>query len=459
MSILDLDHLWAEAHTLHFSTSKFMPNTTNQWISRMQNTPNGQLLATNGFFRLVQSNPKSIHILHVTQDVNKIIENGAIHPSAGCLVGCVYGTQLYPTSDGSFMMHNLGEHVLTREAPLTGSHPTPLVIEVSFNNTHEDIVLAGLNYLKLGKIHHTIYENLKHLLSNEERQELESLVSERIKRSLGFINLCIFNDKHGPNIESREFIKQVNLTVPQLPILGYIFFEVISEYTMLYSTDRLSEELKERREFNNTIYKSFLLDIYRKIGKFKLSDFNPTGQQIIDRLSSLREAGQIDINTDNFFDYLRDRISNLVTTLFMTNPDAEPNWLNQPWNYNGLSKTLMPLTGHTIHRELRNFHRYKDFYFYFDQLKALSAWNYWNKMGISLPFNGPLHKGEIGINPAFQGATYRVFSAVKSNTEEGRLYIDKELSNVRITPRLTDLQNTAMRSMDHIKPFTRSGHD
>ena len=140
----------------------------------------------------------------------------------------------------------------------------------------------------------------------------------------------------------------------------------------------------------------------------------------------------------------------MVSSLLLTDPSKEPAWLDVPWNYSGFSSILKPLVGHAIHRELRNFNRYKDFYFYFDQLKALSAWNYWNKMNIALPFNGPLQKGEIGINPAYQGARYRVFTGTLSVDSSDILVVDKELDGIEIVPRLIDLRHTSMRSSDHI---------
>lgn len=449
MSVIDLNELWAEAHTLHFDAGKYMPSAQDRWIESMSSMPNGHLLSDNSFFDMVRSNPSKIYILHVTQDIEKIISSSAIYPSAGCLVGCIYGTQLYPIGDNTFKMHNLGHHILTREAVFSGKEPTALIIEISYEDIYSQPVLAGLNYLKLGKIHHTIYESLRHLLSVEERRELELIVTSKIKRSLDFISLCYYNDHNTPIISSRDFIAQIGTHIPNLAILGYIFFEAISEYTMLMSTDQTSNRYSQSKEFNNTIYKSFLIDIYNRIGKFKLSDFSLSAGELEEKITSMRDAGMTDIEIDDFFDYIRSRVSHMVSSLLLTDPSKEPGWLDVSWDYSGFSSILRPLVGHAIHRELRNFNRYKDFYFYFDQLKALSAWNYWNKMNVSLPFNGPLHKGEIGINPAYQGARYRIFKGVLLDESSSLLKIEAELKNVELVPRLIDLRHTAMRSSDH----------
>lgn len=449
MSIIDLNDLWAEAHTLHFDAGKYISSVQSSWLESMTKMPNGRLLNDNSFFQTMRSKPDKVYILHVTRDIEKVISSSALYPSAGCLVGCIYGTQLFPEDKGVFRMHNLGEHILTKEAVFSGGTPTPLIIEVSYSKTRDEPLLAGLNYLKLGKIHHVIYENLRHLLSNDEQNELEAIISSKIKRSLDFISLCYFNDHNTPLISGREFISQINTHIPNLAILGYMFFEAISEYTMLHSTDQSSSTCTANKEFNNVIYKSFLMDVYKKIGKFKLSNFSLTSDELEEKIVNLRQQGVTDIETDAFFDYIRDRVSHMVASLLLTDPSVEPAWLDVTWDYNGFSTILKPLVGHAIHRELRNFNRYKDFYFYFDQLKALSAWNYWNKMNISLPFNGPLQKGEIGINPAFQGAQYRIYLAAELENSSGHLVIDQELKGIEIAPRLIDLRHTAMRSSDH----------
>lgn len=449
MSMIDMNDLWAEVHTLHFDASYYVSHSKNNWLESMKDAPNGNLLRDNSFFRSVSSGSGKIYILHITRDIKIINETSTLYPSAGCLVGCIYGTQLFEQPDGRFRMHNLGRHILLKEAPLAGKTPTPLIIEVLFNECSDGTVLSGINYLKLGKIHYEIYENLKHLLSPAERSELEMRVTRKIRNSLNFISMCYLNYNGHKKMPGREFIKMVNKTIPNLAILGYMYFEAIAEYTMLFSTDDASESMKREGEFNNTIYKDFLLDIYEKIGQFKLSDFNLSVTDIETKIGALNSDGRSNIDIDNLFDYLSTRISDMVTNLLLSDPSSEPKWLDVTWDYRGLSSILSPLVGHSIHRELRNFNRYNDFYFYFDQFKALSAWNYWNRMNIALPFNGPLQKGEIGINPAYQNATYRIFTAKLDEESDDFLVIDKERTDIKIAPRLVELRHTAMRSHDH----------
>ncbi len=137
MSIIDLDELWAEAHTLHFDAGRYMSNVHSNWVEKMAKMPNGWLLNDNSFFDTMRSHPKKMYVLHVTRDIDKITDSSTLYPSAGCLVGCIYGTQLYPVHDNAFRMHNLGEYILTKEATFAGGEPTPLIIEISYDNAHD----------------------------------------------------------------------------------------------------------------------------------------------------------------------------------------------------------------------------------------------------------------------------------------------------------------------------------
>ena len=82
---------------------------------------------------------------------------------------------------------------------------------------------------------------------------------------------------------------------------------------------------------------------------------------------------------------------------------------------------------------------------YFDQYKALQAWNYWNHFNIPLPYNSTLPKGEIGINPANPDIKYKIYST-NFWQENGHSFISKkkELSII-IEPRLAEINMLLMR--------------
>src|SRR5262249_38706093 len=123
-------------------------------------------------------------------------------------------------------------------------------------------------------------------------------------------------------------------------------------------------------------------------------------------------------------------------------------WQALRWDLPSLLKHVSPLLGHLVHRELRSFGRFPDFYFYFDQFKALQIWNYWNHMGIVIPFNGVIPKGETGINPAYPNLSYRIYRA-GIMVESGVTYAQPEEElEVKIVPRLVHLRFATMRNRE-----------
>ena len=151
----------------------------------------------------------------------------------------------------------------------------------------------------------------------------------------------------------------------------------------------------------------------------------------------------------SFEQFLAKRLHYLISGRFYRT-DSDENlkksfWENIEWNLPYLQHQLAPLLGHTIHRFLRNMKRYPNFYFYFDQYKALQVWNYWNQASIALPYNAILPKGEIGINPANPYMKYSVYTA-KSYQKDGLTYLTKDKKiQITIEPRLTELNMSSMR--------------
>lgn len=447
----DLNMLWSEAHTLHLGVYNCQSIYSNDDLNDLlYASPNHSLLSNNNFFNTMLRNPDKVYIMHVTRNLERILQTKVMYPSAGCLIGCIYGTQLYKESGNLFRMHNLGKYILQQEATFGGGKAVPIVIEVSFKNQAHRPILSGINYLKLGRIHQVIYDQLRYLLSPGEQYNLEAGVAQKISKSLGFLDLCskIYNGEK--QIDGRDVLAATNNAIPSLSILGYIYFEALAEYTMLFSRDELTRELRTRGEYNNTIYKSFLFDIYQRVGKFKLSDFSLTVDEIARKIDSFNRHETAKLDLEECIDYVAHRVVDMVMGYAFSSCEFKPRWLDISWDYQGFSQFLGPLVGHMVHRELRNFNRYHDFYFYFDQVKALSVWNYWNKMDIALPFNAPMPKGEIGINPAYQNALYKIYIGKQSETSSDMIELKDEI-DVEIVPRLIDLRHTVMRSQDYDK--------
>ncbi|MFE6273516.1 hypothetical protein ACFVQ9_32560 [Streptomyces goshikiensis] len=458
MDFLDAYEQWADAHAF-FDTALIPSPADSQdplagqsavWEDRLAGTPNGRLLRDNALFRALSGDGK-LHLLHVTHALEQISEHGTLYPSGGCLVGSVYCAPLTATERG-FRMHNLGEYILTKEAPAFAAKamtpkrtPTPLIFEVTLP-PQAYRGLAGVDYLRLGSIHLQIYSRLEYLLSKTERHQLRETIVSRIKNSTAFLALAASVAYQGAAAQPDRFLRLLDETIPRLPILGYVYFETLAEYLMLHSTAPDTRGRAEHGEFDNWLYKEMLFASFPDMaGKFDLAKFRPSPTGLTALLARIDPS----LDARHAHSYLTERISHLVAARLFTPGQVPEAWHRTRWEFDSLSTQLGPLLGHLIHRELRTFGRYPDFYFYFDQHKALQAWNYWNHMDIITPFNGTIPKGEIGINPAYPDLEYRVWRAEQDET--GRLQPAEEL-DLTIAPRLVDIKYTLMRNNQWTAP-------
>ncbi|MFE4175083.1 hypothetical protein ACFRR7_24055 [Streptomyces sp. NPDC056909] len=459
MDFLDTYHLWADAHA--FFEARIIPGPagtgdplaeqTSAWDTRLsQETPNGSLMRNNALFDALGGSGK-LHLLHVTHALEEISKDGVLYPSGGCLVGSIYCAPLTVTDNG-YRMHNLGSYVLNKEAPAflkkigkPERTPTPLIFEISVP-PQAYRGLAGVDYLRLGAIHLCIYSHLEYLLSKAERHQLRETVVSRTKNSAGFLALASAVAHQGAAVSSHSFLQLLDETIPRLPILGYVYFEALAEYLMLHSTSGRTRRAAEHGEFNNWLYKEMLFASFPHMaGKFDLAKFRPSPRD----LDGLLARVDATVDPTHAREYLVERISYLVAARLFTPGQIPEAWHHRRWEFDSLAAQLGPLLGHLIHRELRTFGRYPDFYFYFDQHKALQAWNYWNHMDIVVPFNGTIPKGEVGINPAYPDLEYRVWLAEQDAA--GRLVPTEQLE-LTIAPRLVDIKYTLMRNNQWTTP-------
>jgi hypothetical protein len=453
----DAPYAWDDSHIRYDMYTHSGSEAELEWRDELVNkAPHGQLLTYNSFFRQLRDE-KKVSLLHVTSDLRSIEENGTLYPSGGCLVGSIYCTPLFPTAKG-LLLHNLGRYLFFNEAPtarqsrsLDPSEVYPVLIEIEYP-AQAYRGLIGLDYLRLGNVHLQIFEALRFLVSPQELLDLEGGVVNSIKNSFDFLSLCsrIENDKY-KKITAGEFISLLAKAVPKLPILGYFYFEVLSEYIMLFSQDRLSHTCAEKGELNSWGYKELLFGLNPDLrSNFNLGRFNPEIPQLAETIRDLEARGLISINIPELTAYVMRRLSFLVCARLLGS-----SWQLNPirkWDFRELSPQLGPLLGHLVHRALRSLGRYPDFYFYYDQQKALHIWNYWNHVGIMILFNGVIPKGELGPNPANPDLKYRIFEG-RIHEENGEQYfVQNRLLNVRIRPRLGDLKFTFMRDGTGSKP-------
>ena len=451
---------WSESHVFYnlFSQKPGVDSslcTSKEYKWRMEmlaEAPNSSLLIENSFFHLLKNHNK-LHFLHVTPNLEAILESGSIYSSSGCLMGAVYATPLFQ-ENGRLRLHNLGKYIFEKEAPKATYYKNnnhrlkALIIETTLPHGNHDN-LIGINYTKLGKVHLNIYRELEYLLSFTERLKIYEVIINRIKKSIAYLNFVHNSYFYERKIDSEEFFKLFIPAIEHLPILGYLYFEVVSEYLMLFQDCPAAINSRGIGEFYNFTYKDLMFDLFPELLKGKsLSTFSPSLPILIDYIKSHNLISKFD--EKKMAQHLAERIVLLTNTRLLNsdNPKNVINWLMMKWDFEHLVPLAPGLLGHLIHRELRNFGRYPDFYFYFDQFKALQAWNYWNHMDITIPFNGFIPKGETGINPASTNLKYKIYLAkiIKGNKDQYSFAEPEKELSIKLVPRLVDIRFTTMRS-------------
>lgn len=442
---------WSEVHVYYnawlnhlTSNDDLMAGLEISWKEFiLEKTPNGNLFIQNKLFGQLQEN--EIYLAHLTPNLHNILKNNLVYPSGGCLVGSIYCTPITKIKKG-FRLHNLGSFIYNKEVPkIAGVTPEVLFIKIKLPE-HCRNRLIGIDYLRLGKIHFDLFKELEYLLSDEERYKLEKNCVSRTQELLPLLILTqnkIFNQK----VETDLFFKLYFSNINKNPILAYILFEVFCEFVILYQKSNLSEKWKEMGEIYSWHFKNSVFDLADN-SYFNLRTFQPKIKEIFKYLVNQKCIDKVDYNEIEKFFF--DRITLLLYTRLWNHNLVVKDWRKIALTFNGLEECFKPLLGHIIHRELRSFGRYPNFYYYFDQLKALEIWNYWNHTNIVIPFNGIAPKGEIGINPAFPNLDFEVFQTkiYKENIDE--IFISPvNKINVQLTPRLIDLKFTTLRNKYH----------
>lgn len=454
----DIISSWADAHVfynmyLHKQGQNGSKYERDEYMWRKRivtETPNGHLVVKNSFFEnLIKS--KKVYLAHITYNLDSILKNRRIFSSSGCLMGSIYCSPLVLEA-GRLRLHNLGVYITEHEASMMienksgKERPEILLFEVNVDkNIHNNLI--GIDYLRMGEVHYSIYKQLEYLLSYKERFELHKLILLKMKQSLDYLSLCSESHHSEGKVDPNYFLNVFVANIQFLPILGYLYFEAISEYLMLFQDNKEAKKYADVGELYNPTYKELMYALRPKLRQnFKLSDFQPTINSVINYLDHKDVFTKF--NKNHFKDWLTKRLIYLTNArLFGNCKQNNIDWCHFHWDFENLAEFAKPLLGHLIHRELRNFGRYPSFYFYFDQTKALQGWNYWNHMDIEIPFNGVMPKGEVGINPALPDLTYKVFRGKYIKGKDFR-YVEpiKELK-ISIEPKLVDLRYSSM----HVK--------
>lgn len=453
--MINKSEFWSSVHFDHNTALERLSYTNESFDSEIgwlqyliSKTPNGFLLRKNSLCNIPQNG--KIYLAHTTNDFELIKRSGKLLSSSGCLLASLYCTPVIREKN-KLRLHNLGEYIFLKESRIFGEKNKKsalLLIELEF--PHSEINNSvGINYLKLGIIHFSIFSELSYLLSQKELTELKIKTVKLIKKTKDLFS--IIEDFSFESIKQnfKKFYKLYCQATDELPILGYLLFEILCEYIALFQEGKKAERYHQFNEIYCGNFKNLIFSVCPSLTKsFNLGLFNPDIASVINYLKKIKI-----IKTENdlscFEEYLIRRLSYMVKNYFYnqnsTSDLRKLFWQSIEWNFDYLQNQLTPLIGHTIHRLLRNMHRYPNFYFYFDQYKALQVWNYWNQISVALPYNAILPKGEVGINPAYPDMRYKIFTT-EFYRENGYSYVSpKEKIPLIIEPRLVEINMLCMR--------------
>ncbi|ORT58155.1 hypothetical protein [Streptomyces sp. CB03238] len=415
---------WDHAHTdytmpVQRRSPASLAESESDWRHYLESsTPNGWLLRNNAMTdALVSGQP--MYLLHVTRAIDAIRVSRQLHVSAGCLVGALYCSPLARQREG-LRPHNLGAYLMR-----TKPSATPMILEVA---PDAPIRPKGVDYLHLGTIHLRTYLRYRSFLTPAENDHLGRAVQAGLRSAAPFLDVALRNAA-GHVTAAPEFIDQLAAAVSAVPFLGYLYFEVLSEYLLLHSTTPETRSHAQAGELNNWLYKRLAFAAVEGMDKlFDLARFSPRHHRLVQLIEGIEPA-----LAPGAAEYVRRRLSHLfaMTTLHPSQDAASVTF--QGADLGTIQKAAPGLIGQMIFREIRYMARYQHLYHYFEKAKALEAWDYWNSEGIPAPFNAVIPKGEIGINPAYPRSTVRVWTARRDSN--GYLHPDQEIEAV-LTPHL-----------------------
>ncbi|MEU8892896.1 hypothetical protein [Streptomyces sp. NPDC048442] len=415
---------WEHTHTDYTRpaqrpTPASLADSETDWRHYLEHsTPNGWLIRNNAMTEALASG-KPMYLLHTTKDIDAIRTSGEIHVSTGCLIGALYCSPLTHQCEG-LRPHNLGTYLM-RTKPST----TPMIFEITPN---APIPPKGIDYLHLGPIHLRTYLRHQSFLAPAENDRLDRTVLAGLRAAAPFLDLALRNAA-GHATAASAFIDQLADAVAHLPFLGYLYFEVLSEYLMLHSSTPETKTYAQSGELNNWLYKRLAFAAVPGMGQlFDLARFNPRHRRLVQLVEGLEPA-----LGPGVAEYVRRRLSHLFARTGLHPSQDVASFTFQGADLSTLRQVAPGLIGQMVFREIRYMARYRQLYHCFEKSKALEAWDYWNREGIPTPFNGILPKGEIGINPVYPRSSVRAWAAEQDS--KGCLHPAEEVTAV-LTPRL-----------------------
>lgn len=415
---------WDHAHTdytrpVQRHAPASLADSEADWREHLEaSTPNGWLIRDNAMTGALASG-RPVYLLHTTKDIGAIRASGQLHVSTGCLVAALYCSPL-TSSPGGLRPHNLGAYLMQ-----TKPSTTPLVIEVT---PDAPIQPKGVDYLHLGVVHLRTFLRFQSFLTAAENDRLYRAVLSGLRAAAVFLDTALRNAT-GRATPAPEFIDKLSDAVAHVPFLGYLYFEVLSEYLMLHSITPETKTFAEAGELNNWPSKRLAHAAVDGMDRlFDLARFRPRH----DRLVQLIEGIEPELSP-GAAEYVRRRLSHLLARTALDPSQDTASFTFRCADLGAIQEGAPGLVGQMVFREIRYMPRYRQLYHLFEKAKALEAWDYWNGEGIPTPFNGILPKGEIGVHPVYPRASVKVWTAKRD--DRGCLHPTEEIPVV-FTPHL-----------------------
>ena len=335
-------------------------------------TPNGWLLSGNAMTKTLATG-RPIHLMHTTVALDAIRASGHLYASTGCLVAALCLRAPHPPEPSRpHAPHNLGTYLLE-----TKKHTRTLVFEIT---PDAPVPPKGIDYLRLGAIHLRTYLTHRSFLTEAEDAQLRRAVLDRLRAAATFLGTLLANAAGTPTADA-EFIDQLAATVPTFPFLGYLYFEVLSEYLMLHSTAAETKEYAQLGEMNNRLYKRLAFSAVQGMDQlFDLSRFDPGHDRLLQLVGQI-EAGL----TAGVARFTRRRLSHLFASVALVPGEDAASFTFRHGDFDALAATAPHLLGQLVFREMRIINRYPQLYLAFEQTKALEAWGYWNTKAFRPP--------------------------------------------------------------------------
>ncbi|QDN55450.1 hypothetical protein FNV60_06980 [Streptomyces sp. RLB3-5] len=438
---------WEHAHTDYTMPAQrqipaSLAESESDWRHHLErSTPNGWLIRHNAMTEALVSG-KPMYLLHTTKDINAIRTSRQLHVSTGCLVGALYCSPLASQREG-LRPHNLGAYLMRTKPSIT-----PMIFEVT---PDAPIRPKGVDYLHLGTIHLRTYLRYQSFLTPAENDQLDRAVLAGLRAAAVFLDVALRNAA-GHATPAPEFIDQLSDAVAHVPFLGYLYFEVLSEYLMLHSVTPETKTHAQAGELNNRLYKRLAFAAVDGMDQlFDLTRFNPRHH----RLVQLIEGIEPDLGP-GVAEYVRRRLSHLFTRTALHPSQDAASVTFQGADLSTIQKAAPGLIGQMIFREIRYMPRASR------KPRLLRRGTTGTVREYPPPSMESSPRERIGINPVYPRSSVRVWTAEKDSkgylhpAEEVTVVFTPHLASWWAPPRQREMQNATADSRVELALEARS---